>query len=293
MIVVSMTNCPPSLRGDLSKWLFELNTGVYVGQLGSRIRDELWQRICDNLRTGCATMVFSTDGEQHMDFRVYNTSWEPVDFDGLKLMRRPLPDTLVQPTGINLRPGFSNAAVSQMIKHTEILRNKPLSEYVVIDLETTGLRPGYDEIVEFGAIKITNNKTAAEFSALVKTSMKIPETVVELTGLTQNEINEKGRDIESVLRDFLNFIGNMRIVTYNAAFDSSFIRSSCRTYGFEFPRNQYYDILQLARRKIDGVENYRLSTLAQYFHLGIKQIHRALDDCKLAFEVFTKLNEFQ
>ena len=49
MIVVTLTDCPPRLRGDLSKWLLEINTGVYVGQLNKRVREELWKRICDNL----------------------------------------------------------------------------------------------------------------------------------------------------------------------------------------------------------------------------------------------------
>ena len=57
-----MTDCPPRLRGDLSKWLCEINTGVYVGQLSSRVRDALWDRVCKNLQTGRATMVYTTNG---------------------------------------------------------------------------------------------------------------------------------------------------------------------------------------------------------------------------------------
>ena len=55
MIVVTLTDCPPRLRGDLSKWLLEISTGVYVGQLSKRVREELWKRICDNLPRGRAT----------------------------------------------------------------------------------------------------------------------------------------------------------------------------------------------------------------------------------------------
>jgi CRISPR-associated endoribonuclease Cas2 subtype I-E len=63
------------LRGDLSKWLQEINTGVYVGNVNSRVRDAIWNRVCENLKTGRATMVFSTNNEQKMDFRVHNTLW--------------------------------------------------------------------------------------------------------------------------------------------------------------------------------------------------------------------------
>ena len=63
-----MTNCPPKLRGDLSKWLCEINTGVYVGNVSSRVRDALWERVCQNLKNGQATLVFTTAGEQRMLF---------------------------------------------------------------------------------------------------------------------------------------------------------------------------------------------------------------------------------
>ena len=88
-----MTDCPPRLRGDLSKWLQEINTGVYVGNVNSRVRDAIWERVCENLNHGRATMVFSANNEQRMDFRVYNTSWKPVDYAGIQLIRRPLPSS--------------------------------------------------------------------------------------------------------------------------------------------------------------------------------------------------------
>ena len=73
MIVLTIANCPPKLRGDLSKWLLEINTGVYVGRVSARVREALWQRVCENIRDGQATMVFTANNEQHMDFYVHNT----------------------------------------------------------------------------------------------------------------------------------------------------------------------------------------------------------------------------
>ena len=90
MIIVVLTDCPPKLRGDLSKWLFEINTGVYVGNVSARVREALWIRICETVQQGQATMVYPAPGEQKMEFRVHNTTWEMVDYDGVKLMRRPL-----------------------------------------------------------------------------------------------------------------------------------------------------------------------------------------------------------
>lgn len=134
-----MTNCPPKLRGDLSKWLCEINTGVYVGNVSSRVRDAVWDRVCQNLKNGQATLVYTAAGEQRMEFRTHNTSWEAVDFDGIKRMRRPLPQT--QTEAMDLKPGFSKAAKYQMAqKMAQRTARKPgKNDYTVIDLETTGL----------------------------------------------------------------------------------------------------------------------------------------------------------
>lgn len=74
----------------MSKWLCEINTGVYVGNLSARVRDGLWMRVCENLNNGKAVMVYSSNNEQRLEFRVHNCEWVPVDFDGLTLMKRPL-----------------------------------------------------------------------------------------------------------------------------------------------------------------------------------------------------------
>ena len=136
MIVVTLTDCPPRLRGDLSKWLLEINTGVYVGQVSSRVREKLWERICENLPRGRATMVYSANNEQRMEFRVHNTTWQPVDFEGLTLVRRPM-TTAPQEVPKN---SASKAAVNQMAqkkRSTQAAKEKRTG-YTVVDIETTG-----------------------------------------------------------------------------------------------------------------------------------------------------------
>lgn len=90
MIVIVLANCPKSLRGDLTKWLYEISVNVFVGRVSARVRDELWSRIKRSCREGRAVMVFGVDNEQRFDFRVYNSDDIPVDLDGLKVMLRPL-----------------------------------------------------------------------------------------------------------------------------------------------------------------------------------------------------------
>jgi CRISPR-associated protein Cas2 len=89
VIVVVLSICPERLRGVLTRWLLEISTGVYVGHVPARVRDRLWLRIIEDVGKGRALMVHSTNNEQRLSFRVHNHSWEPVDIDGLTLMRRP------------------------------------------------------------------------------------------------------------------------------------------------------------------------------------------------------------
>ncbi|MHA7134705.1 type I-E CRISPR-associated endoribonuclease Cas2e [Oerskovia turbata] len=88
MIVVVLSVCPEKLRGELTRWLLEISAGVYVGHVPARVRDRLWLRIVEDVSRGRALMVHTARNEQGMTFRVHNHSWEPVDHEGLTLMRR-------------------------------------------------------------------------------------------------------------------------------------------------------------------------------------------------------------
>ena len=283
-----MTNCPPRLRGDLSKWLCEINTGVYVGNVSTRVRDALWDRVCQNLKNGQATLVFTTAGEQRMDFRTHNTTWEAVDFDGIKLMRRPLPQT--EPANMQLKPGFSKAAQQQYSRRAGKPRGSGARAYTVIDLETTGLKAVSDSILEYGALRVRDNVPAEEMSILVRCSAPLPETITELTGIRDADV-QQGMEERAALEKFLTFIGHDPLVGHNISFDMEFLRAACKRYGLPIPANHCTDLMQLARRKLYRVSNYKLLTLAQHFQLADKVEHRALPDCRLIWQVYCKLNE--
>lgn len=277
MLVISLTDCPQKLRGDLSKWLFEINTGVYVGTVSARVREELWQRICENLRTGRATMVYSAAGEQKLDFRVHNTTWEPVDFDGIKLMRRP-----------NMQKTEKKSDDT-----TEKKSSRRMHENcVVIDIETTGLSAEEDEIIELAALRVIEGKPVEEFSTLVRTEKKIPENIQKLTGITEEKINKEGKDILEALQCFLNFVGEERVIAHNAPFDYSFLQKACRINNLADFINPCTDTLLLSRKRVEGVENYKLATVAKSLAVAMSdEMHRALGDCYLTYGVYVKLNE--
>jgi CRISPR-associated protein Cas2 len=87
--VIVVAACPVGLRGHLTRWLLEIAPGVFVGKISARVRDLMWQRVLDMVRTGRAIMVYAADNEQGLAFKVHEHNWEPVDIDGIALMLRP------------------------------------------------------------------------------------------------------------------------------------------------------------------------------------------------------------
>lgn len=283
-----MTDCPPRLRGDLSKWLQEINTGVYVGNVNSRVRDAIWERVCENLNHGRATMVFSANNEQRMDFRVYNTSWKPVDYEGIQLIRRPLPSSVTEET---LKSGFSKAAKRQMVDRKRRAAEKRDGSFVLIDLETTGLSPTQDKILEFGAIRVRESQKIDDFSRLVCQEKGVPKKITALTGIDEALVAREGQPLKDVLTDFLHFVGEDLLVGYNLTFDMRFLQEACRVCGIHPPTNRCLDLLHLARRNVLDVPDFTLTTLAARFSLDIPAPHRALNDCQILFSLYEKLKE--
>ncbi|MFG2064844.1 type I-E CRISPR-associated endoribonuclease Cas2e [Micromonospora sp. NPDC048871] len=89
MTVIILTACPEGLRGHLTQWLLEISAGVYVGHVNTRIRQRLWGKVMEMAGPGRALLVYQQPGEQRLSFEVHDHHWEPVDFDGITLMRRP------------------------------------------------------------------------------------------------------------------------------------------------------------------------------------------------------------
>ncbi|MFJ6677405.1 type I-E CRISPR-associated endoribonuclease Cas2e [Actinosynnema sp. NPDC091369] len=104
-MTVIVAACPAGLRGDLTRWLLEISPGVFVGKVSKRVRDLMWARVVDMVRTGRAIMVHHADNEQGLDSKVHHHTWHPVDYDGIQLMLRPADpqpdDTTPAPDGKN------------------------------------------------------------------------------------------------------------------------------------------------------------------------------------------------
>lgn len=106
MITVILSSPPAKLSGHLTRWLIEVSPGVYVGNPNARIRDELWGMIIGTITTGRAIMTYpSRSNEQGFEIRVHRSQWDPIDFDGVTLMRHPI--TTAQGS---MKAGWSSAS---------------------------------------------------------------------------------------------------------------------------------------------------------------------------------------
>ncbi len=108
MIVIVLTLCPVSLRGLLTRWLLEISAGVFIGSPSARIRDELWEEVKQHAAGGRALLAYTTDNEQGFTFRTHDHAWQPVDHEGLILIRRPNDRSPAQPP--TPRPGWSKVS---------------------------------------------------------------------------------------------------------------------------------------------------------------------------------------
>ena len=168
--------------------------------------------------------------------------------------------------------------------------NKFIDNYVLVDIETTGLSPIYDDIIEIGAIKVENNKVVGEYNQLIKTDRSLPPMITELTGIT-DEMLATGKMPETVLEEFIGFVGDNVIIGHNINFDLGFLWKKKKKYLNYNLNNDYIDTLYLARKLVPNSYNHKLGTLAKLFNISYEGAHRGLKDVEITYEVYNKLRE--
>lgn len=166
--------------------------------------------------------------------------------------------------------------------------------FVAVDLETTGLSDR-DEVIEFGAVRITKGKFDGYFSTLVCPNRPIKSITTELTGISQALVND-APEIFEVLPEFLRFAGNSLLLGHNILrFDSKFLLRDCAKYGLSL-KNPMFDTLCYARRINSTLQLFsalNLTYLTEFFDINVKQHHRAYEDALATAELYFKLRSFE
>ena len=167
--------------------------------------------------------------------------------------------------------------------------NKYTPDYVVFDLETTGISRTFDEVVEISAVKVRSGQVVDEFSTLVNPGRHIPAGASQVNGITDQMVADCPL-FSQVLQEFLNFTEGLTLVGHNiASFDMKFIWRDAEKYYGELVPNDYVDTLKVARRHLSELPRHRLVDLAEYYGISPEGAHRALNDCRMNQQVYERM----
>ena len=159
-------------------------------------------------------------------------------------------------------------------------------QFVVVDVETTGLDSKKHQIIEIGAVKVNRDSDHhSTFQVLVKLNDKLPRKIAEMTGITTEMLEREGESLEVAIAEFLEFAGNLRLVAFNAPFDLAFLSRAAAQIEKRV-ENPVSDALDMARRAWPGRRSYRLADLSRDKGLVTKGNHRTLKDCQLTMTVY-------
>lgn len=164
-----------------------------------------------------------------------------------------------------------------------------INSYVALDIETTGLNPKLDKIIEIGAVKVLNGIVTDTYETFVNPNTAIPERITELTGIT-DKMAGQGKTQEKAVQDFIEFCEDFLLLGHNILFDFSFIRKCAVNMGVDFQK-QGIDTLKIARRFLPELESKKLEYLCEYYKIPHETKHRAYCDARASGILYERLYE--
>lgn len=163
-----------------------------------------------------------------------------------------------------------------------------IKDFVAIDLETTGLSPYDNKIIEVGAVKYRDGKPVDKLNTLINPGIHIPERITEITGIDDDMVS-KAPHIDDELDRIMEFIGNDVILGHNVIFDYTFIAGALAGHSIEYSA-EAIDTLKFAKKVLPANESKRLEHLCEMFDM-VTVHHRAYEDAMSAANVYFRLCE--
>ena len=161
-------------------------------------------------------------------------------------------------------------------------------EFVIVDLETTGMHANQDRILEIGAVRVKGNKVEDTFERLVDPGCEVPRRITQITGITTADVCGESQ-VAEVLPDFVEFVGDAIFVAHNVTFDWKFIASELSRADLPALKNPTLCTVRLARRLLKGLPSRSLGSLIKHFDINTDARHRALSDVLATQEVLAQL----
>ena len=161
-------------------------------------------------------------------------------------------------------------------------------DYTVIDIETTGLDPQWNEIIELSALRVRGGQVVDRFSSFVKPEYEIDEFITELTGITNEDVADAPA-IGDILPQFLDFVGSDIVVGHNVHFDVNFIYDAAEASSGRIVSNDIVDTMRISRYVFPALAHHRLADVAAALGISQESAHRALVDCETTHAVLQGL----
>ena len=158
-------------------------------------------------------------------------------------------------------------------------------EFVVFDIETTGLNSHFNKIIEIGAVKIKAGRIIDRYSQLINPGISIPYHITEITSITNEQVANQPK-IDEAIEKFVEFVGDAVLVAHNAPFDMGFIKRDIKEYLNINLENSVIDTLQMARDLFPDLKKYGLGDLNKVLGLALENHHRAVDDSQATANMF-------
>ncbi len=161
-------------------------------------------------------------------------------------------------------------------------------KFIAFDLETTGVKPSENRIVEVGAVLFEGDRAVKGFGTLVDPGIPIPTDATAVNGISDGMVRGQP-PIADVLGNFAEFCGDLPLVAHNAPFDFKFLLEDIKLHRSVAPRGIVLDTLPLARKIFPGLPNYKLGTLVRHFSFPSGTFHRAEEDSSYCGLLFAKI----
>ena len=163
------------------------------------------------------------------------------------------------------------------------------TEYIVFDIETTGLSQKKNKIIEIGAVKVKDGEEIDRFSEFINPEEPIPYSIEQLTSITDEKVMH-APTVDVILPKFLEFCGDDIVVAHNAAFDTGFIKKNAKDLGMKFD-NTIMDTMTLSHVLLPELGKFTLDRVCKALNVKNEHHHRAVDDANATAKIFVKLYE--
>lgn len=177
----------------------------------------------------------------------------------------------------------------KIIKGAWGIKMKLNERYTAVDVETTGLNPESDMIIEIGAVRYVDGEAFERFEEFINPGTKIPQKIIELTGITDDMVADARKE-NDVIRDFIKFLGDDIILGHNIMFDFSFLKTAASRQGLKFEKKGI-DTLSLCAFFHKGIPSRSLYSMRTLYGICSKNSHRAFSDASASAQLYELLKE--